>query len=95
MYIGSTSNVINRLRHHISTFKTKTSTCSSKFILEKGNYTVCVLRKDIMTKQLAKQCEYNFIKGYGKDCVNKNTPILCDFKQYQREYQANLKKRNY
>ena len=45
-----------------------------------------------MTKQLAKQCEYNFIKGYGKDCVNKNTPILCDFKQYRREYQANLRK---
>jgi hypothetical protein len=45
-----------------------------------------------MTKQLAKQCEYNFIKGYGADCVNKNTPILCDFNQYQKEYQANLRK---
>ena len=56
-----------------------------------GNNTVCVLRKDLMTKQLAKQCEYNFIKEYGADCVNKNTPVLVYFKQYQREYQANLR----
>jgi len=93
IYIGSTSNITNRLRHHISTFKTNTSTCSSKLILENRNYNVSVLRKDILTQQLAKQAEYNFIKGYGSDCVNKNTPVLVDFKQYQREYQANLRKR--
>jgi hypothetical protein len=46
-----------------------------------------------MTKQAAKQAEYNFIKGYGADCVNKNTPVLVDFKQYQTEYQASLRKR--
>ena len=62
-------------------------------ILENRNYNVSVLRKDILTQQLAKQAEYNFIKGYGSDCVNKNTPVLVDFKQYQREYQANLRKR--
>ena len=28
IYVGSTSNLVNRIRHHISTFKTKTSTCS-------------------------------------------------------------------
>ena len=50
-----------------------------------------VLRKDILTKEAAKQAEYNFIKGYGADCVNKNTPVLVDFKQYQREYQSNLR----
>jgi predicted GIY-YIG superfamily endonuclease len=93
IYVGSTSNITNRHRHHISTFKTKTRTCSSKFILGKGHYIVSVLRKDILTKQLAKECEHTFIKGYGADCVNKNTPILCDFKQYQREYKANLRKK--
>jgi predicted GIY-YIG superfamily endonuclease len=93
IYIGSTSNITNRLRHHISTHKNNKSTCSSKIILEKGNYNVSVLRKDILTKQAAKEAEYNFIKGYGADCVNKNTPVLVDFKQYQRDYQANLRKR--
>jgi predicted GIY-YIG superfamily endonuclease len=93
IYVGSTSNLVNRIRHHISTFKTKTSTCSSKIILEKGNYNVSVLRKDILTKQAAKEAEYNFIKGYGADCVNENTPVLVDFKQYQREYQQNLRKK--
>ena len=94
IYVGSTSNLVNRIRHHISTFKTKTSTCSSKIILEKGNYNVSVLRKDILTKQAAEEAEYNFIKGYGADCVNKNTPVLLvDFKQYQREYQQNLRKK--
>ena len=93
IYIGSTSNITNRLRHHVSTIKTNTSTCSSRLILENRNYNVSVLRKDILTQQLAKQAEYNFIKGYGADCVNKNTPVLVDFKQYQREYKANLRKR--
>jgi len=93
IYIGSTSNITNRLRHHISTHKNNKSTCSSKIILEKGNYNVSVLRKDILTKQAAKEAEYNFIKGYGADCVNKNTPVLVDFKQYQRDYHSNLRKR--
>ena len=91
IYVGSTSNITNRLRHHISTHKNNKSTCSSKLILENRNYNVSVLRKDILTKEAAKQAEYNFIKGYGADCVNKNTPVLVDFKQYQREYQANLR----
>ena len=93
IYIGSTSNITNRLRHHISTHKNNKSTCSSKIILEKGNYNVSVLRKDILTKQAAKEAEYNFIKGYGSDCVNKNTPVLVSFQQYQREYQQNLRKK--
>ena len=91
IYVGSTSNITNRLRHHISTHKNNKSTCSSKLILENRNYNVSVLRKDILTKEAAKQAEYNFIKGYGADCVIKNTPVLVDFKQYQREYQANLR----
>jgi len=62
-------------------------------ILENINYNVSVIRKDILTKQAAKEAEYNFIEGYGADCVNKYTPVLVDFKQYQREYQANLRKR--
>ena len=90
IYVGSTSNITNRLRHHISTHKNNKSTCSSKLVLTNGNYNVSVLRKNILTKQAAKQAEYNFIKGYGVDCI-KNTPILVDFKQYQREYQANFR----
>ena len=93
IYIGSTSNITNRLRHHVSTQKNNKSTCSSQLILENRNYNVSVLRKDILTKQAAKEAEYNFIKGYGADCVNKNTPVLVDFKQYQREYQQNLRKK--
>jgi ribonuclease HII len=36
-------------------------------ILENRNYIASVLRKDILTKQAAKEAEYNFIKGYGAD----------------------------
>jgi len=68
IYIGSTSNITNRLRHHISTHKNHKSTCSSQMILENRNYIASVLRKDILTKQAAKEAEYNFIKGYGADC---------------------------
>ena len=93
IYVGSTSNITNRLRHDISTHKNHKSTCSSQLILENRNYNVSVLRKDILTKEAAKQAEYQFIKGYGADCVNKNTLILVDFKQYQREYQSNLRTR--
>ena len=35
IYIGSTSNIKNRLRPHISTHKNHKSTCSSKLISEK------------------------------------------------------------
>jgi predicted GIY-YIG superfamily endonuclease len=91
IYVGSTFNITNRLRHHISTHTNHKSTCSSQLILENGNYNVSVLRKDILTKEAAKQAEYNFIEGYGEDCINKNTPVLVDFKQYQREYQSNLR----
>ena len=80
--VGSTSYITNRLRHHISTHKNHKSTCSSKLILENRNYSVSVLKKDILTKEAAKQEEYNFIKGYGEDCVNKKTPVLIYFKQY-------------
>jgi len=58
IYIGSTSNITNRLRHQISTHKNHKSTCSSKLILENRNYNVSVLRKDKLTKQAAKQAEY-------------------------------------
>jgi predicted GIY-YIG superfamily endonuclease len=93
IYIGSTSNISNRLRHHILTHKNHGSTCSSQLILENRNYNISILRKDILTKQAAKEAEYNFIKGYGADCVNKNLPVLTDFKEYQRLYQANLRKK--
>lgn len=93
VYIGSTSNITNRLRHHISTHKNNKSTCSSKLVLENRNYNVSILRKDILTKEAAKQAEYNFIKGYGADSVNKNTPVLTTFKEYQKNYQSDLRKR--
>ena len=60
--VGSTSNITNRLRHNISTHKNHKSTCSSKLILENRNYNVSVLRKDILTKEAAKQAEYNLLK---------------------------------
>jgi len=82
IYIGSSSNITNRLRHHISTHKNHKSTGNSQLILENRNYNVCVLRKDILTNE-----------GYGADCINKNVPVLEDFKQCQREYQANLRKK--
>ena len=86
IYIGSTSNLTTRLNTHISSYKTGVSKCSSVKVLEKNNYSVTVLRSNIMTTQETKLAELNFILAFGDMVVNKNKPITCTMEEYMKKY---------
>ena len=87
IYIGSTSNLTSRLNTHISSFKNGVSKCTSVKVLEKNNYSVTVLRSNIMTTQETKLAELNFILAFGDLVVNKNKPITCTMEEYMKKYQ--------
>ena len=88
-YIGSSTYVPGRIKHHICSFKSNKSTCTSKFVIENNNYQVSILKDNIMTKEEAKVAELNFINSYGDACVNVNKPMLISMKEYQKFYQKN------
>ena len=92
VYVGSTSNLLNRLGNHISSYKKGKSKCTSRFVLALNDFT-CEVIMDNLTKDEAKATEYHFIEGYGKLCVNKNKPVLCDIKEYQKVYQKEYRDR--
>ena len=94
IYIGSTSNLTMRLNTHISSYETGCSSCYSKLILENSNYTVVVLKDNILSKEDAKSAEYHFIEGYSDQVVNKNKPILMNMKEYQLIYQTEYRRKN-
>ena len=94
IYIGSTSNLTARSITHISSFKTGCSSCYSKLILENNNYTVAVLKDEILSKEDAKSAEYHFIEAYNNQCINKNKPILMNMKDYQMIYQSEYRRKN-
>ena len=86
-YVGSSTYVPGRIKHHICSFKSGKSTCSSKFVLENNNFQVSILKDNIMTKEEAKVAELNFINSFSDSCVNVNKPMLTTMKEYQKEYQ--------
>lgn len=88
-YIGSTTYVPGRIKHHLCSFKSGKSTCTSKFVLENNNYEVSILKDNIMTKELAKVDELNFINSFSDSAVNVNKPMLVSMKEYQKVYQKN------
>ena len=94
IYIGSTSNLTSRLNTHISSYKTGCSSCYSKIVLENDNYTVAVLKDNILSKNEAKSSEYHFIEAYNNICINKNKPILMNMKEYQMIHQSQYRRRN-
>ena len=87
IYIGSTSNLTARINTHVSSFKTGVSHCSSVEVLKGNNYSITVLRDNILTIEETKLAELSFINAYGSHVVNVNKPILCDMKTYQKIYQ--------
>jgi hypothetical protein len=89
VYIGSTSNLTARINTHLSSFKTNTSKCSSRFVLSNNNYQISVLVDKIVSKEIAKVKENDFIRAYGDEiCVNINKPIIgITMKEYQHNYQ--------
>ena len=93
IYIGSTSNLTMRLNTHISSYKTGCSSCYSKIVLENKNYTVAVIKDNILSKEEAKKAEYHFIEGYSDQVVNKNRPILMNMKEYHQNYQLEYKRK--
>ena len=86
VYIGSTTNIPNRINTHISSFKSGNSGCSSVKVLENGNYTIDVLVSNL-SKEDAKRAELNFINAYGEKSVNTNKPVVISVAQYQQLYQ--------
>ena len=90
VYVGSTSNLINRIANHITTCKKNNSKCTSRYVLEKNDFKVDVIMSDL-TKAEAKKAEFHFIEGYGNKCVNKNKPMLIDKTEYQKIYQLNYR----
>jgi len=64
VYVGSTSNLTARLNTHISSFKTGISKCSSVKVLENGNFSVSVLRDNILNVDDSKLAELNFINAF-------------------------------
>ena len=48
IYIGSTSNLTARINTHVSSFKTGVSHCSSVEVLKGNNYSITVLRDNIL-----------------------------------------------
>ena len=81
--------VPGRIKHHLCSFKSGKSTCTSKFVLENNNYEVSILKDNILTKEEAKVAELNFINSFGDSAVNVNKPMLCSMKEYQKIYQKN------
>ena len=89
--VGSTSNLTVRINTHLSSFKTNTSKCSSRFVLS-NNYQISVLVDKIETKDESKVREKDFITAYGSSCVNINKPIVgLSLKEYQHNYQKNYR----
>jgi hypothetical protein len=85
IYIGSTSNLSNRISNHISSYKAGNSLCSSVKVLENDNYTVDVLLSGL-DKNEAKHSELNFINAYGSKAVNVNKPIIISIDEYKLLY---------
>jgi predicted GIY-YIG superfamily endonuclease len=90
VYVGSTSNLINRIANHITTCKKNNSKCTSRYVLEKNDF-ICEVILSGLTKEQAKKSEYNFIEAYGDKCVNKNKPMLINKEDYQKVYQLNYR----
>jgi predicted GIY-YIG superfamily endonuclease len=90
VYVGSTSNLINRIANHITTCKKNNSKCTSRHVLEKNDFKVDVIRANL-TKEEAKKSEFHFIEAFGDKCINKNKPMLIDKEEYQKIYQLNYR----
>ena len=90
VYVGSTSNLINRIANHITTCKKNNSKCTSRYVLEKNDFKVDVIRSNL-TKEEAKKSEFHFIEAFGDKCINKNKPMLIDKIEYQKIYQLNYR----
>lgn len=70
VYYGqSADTVYNRFNHH----KSKSNKCSSRTIIERGNYTWTVLENDVDVLQLRNR-EHFYITN--NECINKYIPFI-------------------
>ena len=93
VYVGSTSNLTARLNTHISSFKTGISKCSSVKVLENGNFSVSVLRDNILNVDDTKLAELNFINAFAGSVVNVNKPMTCSKGEYMKNYMKEYRKK--
>jgi predicted GIY-YIG superfamily endonuclease len=78
VYVGSTVNPSKRWSEHKSRFKTGTCKCTSKFILEYGNYTFTILsQQKFTTTKALRDIEYQVMKQYEGRLVNKVKQTFC------------------
>ena len=93
VYVGLTSNLTARLNTHISSFKTGISKCSSVKVLENGNFSVSVLRDNILNVDDSKLAELNFINAFAGSVVNLNKPMTCSKGEYMKNYMREYRKK--
>lgn len=79
-YIGKTTSSLNK---RLSQHKCGKQWCSSKLVLEHGNYEIYELEK-VDDKTLLKEREYYFIQH--TDCVNISIGLCLNMKIYKKEY---------
>lgn len=92
VYIGSTSNTLSQ---RLSNHKTNNS-CTSKFIINAGNFSIDLLETVECNPEERAQIEYKYIQEYGENIINKNKGYWKDAnhekKYYQNYYQSNKEK---
>ena len=73
VYIGSTINPAQRWSAHKSEYKKGVSRCTSRFILEYGNYTFTILSQiKYTTEEALRDIERQIMKQYTERLVNKH-----------------------
>tara|TARA_R110002153_G_C13099269_1_gene476359 strand:+ start:109 stop:705 length:597 start_codon:yes stop_codon:yes gene_type:complete len=87
VYYGSTKD----LEHRIGQHKAPTNTCSSKQIIERGNYEYAILETyENIDKYDLHERERWYIKN--KPCINKQIPHRTDV-EYRQDNVENIKKK--
>ena len=83
-YIGQTTeNIRIRITKHKYKFNKGTLTCSSRLVLEHGNYEIYELEK-VDDKTLLTEREFYYIQH--TDCVNIFTGLSLNMELYRKEY---------
>jgi len=93
-YVGSTIDLKERIRHHISAYKNNRDYCSSKEIMCFDDYEVEILAEIYYVENHLDKNLLNIEREYMEQykCVNKVRPIITEeerqerMKEYQKEY---------